>query len=245
MKPYQSIPIQDCGEPLVPIPLTQFAVTTPHPYKALGAPYGDRSPYFLREGVLAKLIEAQRQLQMQYPGWQLEIFDAYRPIPVQQFMVDYTFAQLVTAAGLVPDALTPAERSRIQAQVIQFWAVPSADPRTPPPHSTGSAVDLTLRTAAGETINMGSPIDEASPRSYPNHFAKCSEPAAQKAHHYRSLLAAVMVGAGFRQHPNEWWHFSVGDQLWAWQTTMQAGTQTGTQTGAQTGKSIIARYGGV
>ncbi|MFM7652374.1 MAG: D-alanyl-D-alanine dipeptidase, partial [Vulcanococcus sp.] len=23
-------------------------------------------------------------------------------------------------------------------------------------------------------------------------------------------------GAGFEQHPNEWWHFSYGDQLWAW-----------------------------
>ncbi|MEO1402022.1 MAG: D-alanyl-D-alanine dipeptidase, partial [Cyanobacteria bacterium J06635_1] len=22
--------------------------------------------------------------------------------------------------------------------------------------------------------------------------------------------------AGFGQHPNEWWHFSYGDQLWAW-----------------------------
>ncbi|MEL6472417.1 MAG: M15 family metallopeptidase, partial [Cyanobacteria bacterium J06623_4] len=117
--------------------------------------------------------------------------------------------------------------------VIQFWAVPSTDSRTPPPHSTGSAVDLTLRAATGETVDMGSPIDEASPRSYPNHFANSTDPAAQKAHHYRSLLAAVMVGAGFCQHPNEWWHFSVGDQLWAWQTKQQ------------TGESAIARYGGV
>jgi len=25
-----------------------------------------------------------------------------------------------------------------------------------------------------------------------------------------------MASAGFARHPNEWWHFSVGDQLWAW-----------------------------
>jgi D-alanyl-D-alanine dipeptidase len=25
-----------------------------------------------------------------------------------------------------------------------------------------------------------------------------------------------MEVAGFAQHPNEWWHFSHGDQLWAW-----------------------------
>jgi D-alanyl-D-alanine dipeptidase len=26
-----------------------------------------------------------------------------------------------------------------------------------------------------------------------------------------------MESQGFAQHPNEWWHFSYGDQLWAWQ----------------------------
>ena len=25
-----------------------------------------------------------------------------------------------------------------------------------------------------------------------------------------------MTKFGFAQHPNEWWHFSYGDQLWAW-----------------------------
>ena len=25
-----------------------------------------------------------------------------------------------------------------------------------------------------------------------------------------------MKQAGFVQHPNEWWHFSYGDQLWSW-----------------------------
>jgi len=26
----------------------------------------------------------------------------------------------------------------------------------------------------------------------------------------------IMTKFGFTQHPNEWWHFSYGDQLWAW-----------------------------
>ena len=25
-----------------------------------------------------------------------------------------------------------------------------------------------------------------------------------------------MLKFDFVQHPNEWWHFSYGDQLWAW-----------------------------
>ncbi|MEL6938883.1 MAG: M15 family metallopeptidase [Cyanobacteria bacterium J06598_1] len=227
MKPYQKVPIQDCGEALMPIPLEQFSVVSPHPYQSLGAPYGDRTPYFLRQGVLTQLIQAQKFLQTKAPGWQLEIFDAYRPIPVQQFMVDHTLAQLAEAEGLKINELTAAERSRLHTQVITFWAVPSPNPATPPPHSTGAAIDLTLCDAQGTPVDMGSPIDEISPRSYPNHFASDPSPHAKSAHRHRSLLTEVMVGAGFRQHPNEWWHFSLGDQLWA----------------LQKGEGAIARYG--
>lgn len=222
LKPYQEIPIRECNESLVAIPLDRFTFVTPHPYQSLGAPYGDYSPYFLREGVLQKLLQAQLALSTQRPGWHLQIFDAYRSIAVQQFMVDYTFNQLARS-----EELTEATRSLIQSKVLQFWAVPSPDPKTPPPHSTGSAIDLTLTDAANESVDMGSPIDEISQRSHPNYFANSQDQAQQKAHSHRCLLAEVMASAGFRQHPNEWWHFSVGDQLWAWQA----------------GKGAIARYG--
>lgn len=212
------MPIQECGEPLVPIPLEQFAVVTPHPYSVLGAPYGDLSPYFLRQGVLQKLIQAQAHLQVQRPGWRLQIFDAYRPVAVQQFMVTYTFEQLVRAEGLDVAALSQGDRDQINAQVLKFWALPSVDQSMPPPHSTGAAVDLTLVNAGGESLEMGSDIDEISPRSYPDHFAGSADADKQRYHQHRHLLTAAMAAAGFCQHPNEWWHFSWGDQLWAWQT---------------------------
>lgn len=229
MKPYQQVPIEECGEALLPIPLEAFSVVCPHPYEALGAPYGERSPYFLREGVLCQLVQAQADLQAQCPGWQLQIFDAYRPIAVQQFMVDHTFAQLAEKEGISTDTMSDEVRSRLHADVLKFWAVPSPNPHTPPPHSTGAAVDLTLADAEGNAVDMGSPIDEISPRSYPSYFEGSLDLVKQKAHHHRGLLSQVMVGVGFRQHPNEWWHFSAGDQLWAWQV----------------GEDAIARYGGV
>ena len=227
MKPYQKISIKECEEPLISIPLEQFTVVTPHPYQSLGAPYGDYSPYFLRKGVLQKLLQAQAALSAQQPGWHLQIFDAYRPIAVQQFMVDYTFCQLVRSAGLEVDSLSDETRSHFYSKVFQFWATPSPNPSTPAPHSTGGAIDLTLTSAAGKTIDMGSPIDEISPRSYPDYFTDTDDIALQKAHYYRTLLARIMTDAGFKQHPNEWWHFSWGDQLWAWQV----------------GKGAIACYG--
>ncbi|MBF2076000.1 MAG: D-alanyl-D-alanine dipeptidase [Synechococcales cyanobacterium C42_A2020_086] len=227
MKPYQRVPIQDCGEPLVPIPLAEFAVEEPHPYVKLGAPYGDHSPYYLRQGVLEQLIQAQRLLQQSHRQWRIQIFDAYRPIAVQQFMVNHALAEAVQAGGLSLTQLTDAQKQAFLDRVQQFWAVPSLDPATPPPHSTGAAIDVTLVDERGQPVDMGSPIDEMSPRSYPDYYANwpatpaASAPLAQSGryalfHQHRQLLRQVMTTAGFEQHPQEWWHFSLGDQLWAW-----------------------------
>lgn len=221
MKPYQHVPIQEGGDPLVPVPLDCFAVVSPHPYQALGAPYGDKSPFFLRRGVLDRLILAQENLQERCSGWRLQIFDAYRPIAVQQFMVDHTLAETARSQTFDPENLTSDQRQTLLEQVYQFWAPPSLDPATPPPHSTGAAIDLTLVDTANQPVNMGSPIDELSPRSYPNHFAHCSRGPEQTYHKHRQLLCEVMYAAGFQRHPQEWWHFSFGDQLWAWLTNQR------------------------
>ena len=231
LKPYQQIPIQDCGEPLVAIPLEQFAVETPHVYQKLGAPY-ESSPYYLRKSVLDRLIAAQSNLQKQYNNWKIFIFDAYRPVEVQQFMVNYTFNQLLQERGLTKSELSPEQHQLILTDVYQFWAAPSLDPATPPPHSTGAALDITLVDEQGKIVDMGSPIDEISPRSYPNYFEKSSDIHEQQYHQNRLILAQVMISAGFQQHPNEWWHFSWGDQLWAWLTNQQTADTT-----------VIAKYG--
>ncbi len=225
MKPYQTIAICDCGEPLIPIPLDQFAVVQPHPYQALGAPYGQQSPYYLRRGVLNALVLAQAMLQQQHPGWRIQIFDAYRPVAVQRFMVEHTFAELLQTRQLQADALTLTQREALWAEVAQFWALPSDDPATPPPHSTGAALDITLIDEQGRRVAMGSPIDELSERSWPDHFALAQDPQAQQYHRHRTLLKTVMTAAGFRRHPQEWWHFSLGDQFWAWILQEQEGKQ--------------------
>jgi D-alanyl-D-alanine dipeptidase len=43
-----------------------------------------------------------------------------------------------------------------------------------------------------------------------------------------------MVNAGFQPHPNEWWHFCLGDQMWAWLVNQQ-----------DPAKGARARYGTV
>lgn len=222
---YRGVPIEERGDPLVVIPAARFSFTEPHPYAALDAPYDGTSPWMLRQGVLDALLQAQDQLKARRPGWCLKLFDAYRPVAVQAFMVwrEFGLQAGLTGRSLVPygspgelQVRDPDLYALLAARVFEFWGVPSDDPLTPPPHSTGAAVDLTLQDAAGREVDMGGAIDETSERSYPDHYAHAGLPQQQAFHGNRTLLREVMAAAGFCRHGNEWWHFSLGDQMWAW-----------------------------
>ena len=225
MRPWSPVPIHDCGEPLLPLP-AELLRLQPHPYVTAGAPYGlDACPFRLRQGVIERLLQAQRSLQQRSPACRLAIFDAWRPLAVQRFMVAHAIAEECRQRGVDPQKPGPA-LDAVEQEVGRFWAPPSDDPATPPPHSTGAAVDLTLASSDGETLDLGSPIDSIGPVSEPDHFAAVARAAtdpllraqATLFQQRRDLLAAVMLEAGFAQHPNEWWHYSHGDQLWAWRT---------------------------
>ena len=219
-RPWSPIPILDCGEPLEPLPSALLRLE-PHPYVSLGAPYGPGAcPFRLRSGVIARLLAADSALAAGGEGWRLAIFDAWRPVAVQRFMVEHSIAEECRARGLEPASAGGVALQAVVEAVARFWAEPSLDPATPPPHSTGGAVDLTLVDATGLPLAMGGAIDAIGPVSEPDHFAAAAaaDPASEAAqwHRRRNWLNAVMAGAGFARHPNEWWHFSHGDQLWAW-----------------------------
>ena len=194
----------------------------PHPYQALGAPYGSSGcPFRLRRGVIERLAQAATALSSEAPGWRLAVFDAWRPVPVQRFMVTYAIREECRVRGLDPSDAGSAMQE-VEEAVARFWAPPSEDPAMPPPHSTGAAVDLTLADASGRLLSMGGAIDAIGAVSEPEHHAAAAEadPDGEPArwHGRRQLLRRVMAAAGFAQHPNEWWHFSHGDQLWAWRS---------------------------
>ena len=214
MRPWSPIPIEECGEPLQDLP-REFLRMEPHPYMALGAPYGaSGNPFQLRQGVVQRLLKAQQRLSDHDPSLRLSIFDAWRPIAVQAFMVEHSIADLCRERGV--ELMSGDAFDRVVADVGRFWAAPSRDPATPPPHSTGAAVDLTLSSREGIPLEMGGEIDAIGAISEPEHYAGKEDPDARCWHQRRQLLADVMDASGFAQHPNEWWHYSFGDQLWAW-----------------------------
>lgn len=88
-----------------------------------------------------------------------------------------------------------------------------SDPDTTlPPHVCGAAVDVDiLDVGAGELLDFGSKINDDTEQSYLYYPNLTDE---QKNN--RLMLTTVMLDAGFASCTPEWWHFSYGDQIWAW-----------------------------
>ncbi|MBC6444301.1 MAG: D-alanyl-D-alanine dipeptidase [Alphaproteobacteria bacterium GM202ARS2] len=108
-------------------------------------------------------------------GLRLRLFDAFRPQKAQQILWRHH----------------PDER---------FVAHPSKGS----PHSRGVAVDITLLDKQNKPLDMGTPFDDFSPRSY--HGASSLAPRAQAN---RYLLLGIMMSAGWDLFINEWWHYQL------------------------------------
>ena len=65
-------------------------------------------------------------------------------------------------------------------------------------------------------MDMGSDIDQMDDKSKPDFYSNIKNEDAIIWNNRRNLLKEIMIKFEFVQHPNEWWHFSYGDQLWAW-----------------------------
>ena len=222
-RPWNNLPILNIDEPLVFLP-SELLRIEPHPYVSLGAPYGKyQNPWQLRQDVVRRLVSAQESLIKENANLRLAIFDAWRPIAVQEFMIDYEIKKACLTRQLNPSCKDHyAQYQELLEEISLFWAPPSKDPKKPPPHSTGAAVDLTLSNKLGEPLMMGGEIDEIGEVSSPEFYKDVANDRPESEfslwHSRRKLLAHVMFSAGFEQHPKEWWHFSFGDQLWGWKS---------------------------
>ncbi len=217
---YRNLPIAFNGaannEPLVP--LSDYGVRGENFYaQPRNPPYyavipGSIETLSLRRGAAERLREANARLAE--AGLELFIFDAWRPQAVQAYFHDrWLPAELRKRKPQLSEA-------ELAAEVTNYWAAPSTGADAPSPHSTGGAVDLTIRWKNGDPLWMGSLFDDASPLAHTDRFETETDDAAfsfsnEEARANRRLLYWLMVDAGFASNPSEWWHFSFGDQMWA------------------------------
>ena len=216
MKPWNDVPIFDNKEKLVQIPKS-FNFVDPHPYYSLGAPYDNKeSIWKSRESVVKKLLDVDDNFKSQFKDMSLIIYDSWRPLKVQEYMFKLAFDNECKKEGLDLSITHMNIYPEIVKKIEKFWAYPSDEENCPPPHSTGAALDISLVDKNGKAIEMGSNIDQMDDTSKPEYFENINDKSAFIWHQRRNNLKEVMLKSGFAQHPNEWWHFSYGDQLWAW-----------------------------
>ena len=215
MKIWNKIPIKDNGDKLIAIP-SCLKFFDPHPYSHLGAPYKDKTSIWkLREEVVNRLVKVNDYL-ISKSSFNLLIYDSWRPLEVQEFMFKRAFLLECEKSNIDISFENIKSYPSILKKVEKFWAYPSHDTKCPPPHSTGGALDVCLSDKDGNLVEMGSMVDQMDETSNPNFYANIKNEEAIIWNGRRNLLREIMTKFGFAQHPNEWWHFSYGDQLWAW-----------------------------
>jgi len=215
LKIWNKIPIKDNGDNLIAIP-SYLNFLDPHPYFHLGAPYKDKTSIWkLREEVVNRLVKVNDYL-ISKNSFYLLIYDSWRPLEVQEFMFKRAFLLECEKLGIDASLKNMKSYPSILKKVEKFWAYPSFDSRCPPPHSTGGALDVCLSDKEGNLVEMGSKVDQMDETSNPDFYANKKNEEAIIWDSRRNFLREIMTKFGFAQHPNEWWHFSYGDQLWAW-----------------------------
>ena len=178
------------------------------PYYAIAA--GSIDALLVRESVAAKLSLVNARIKKQ--GLKLFLYDAWRPRAVQAYFHDVWMPQELRARR---PALSEAE---IAEEVSRYWAAPSETALRPAPHATGGAVDITLVWDDGAPLWMGSLFDDATALAHTDRFENDADEMSfsnEEARANRRLLYWLMREAGFANHPEEWWHYCYGDQMWA------------------------------
>ena len=169
---------------------------------------------YLRECVWQQLQSVWQQLQ---PHTGLLLFDGFRSRQTQQTIFD-DFQQMI--ACMYPDW----DQEAIYNETLTYVSNPkTSEHEAPPPHNTGGAIDLTLYDrASGQPWDFGCAIDTTSEIAHTAFFEQSYDPtlgiSATRWLHIQSnrrCLYQLMCHAGFSNYQKEWWHYDLGDKMWA------------------------------
>lgn len=155
---------------------------------------GYKSPKALLSKEAAEVLAIVHQAAL-VRGYNLKIFDSYRPVKAVQFFIDW--AERAETNPHLKEIFYP---SYTRKEILDngFIARQSS-------HSRGSAIDLTLVDAKTLIeVDMGTCFDYFDELSHTDSSKTTRE---QKKN--RDLLKKLMEGNGFTNFRQEWWHYSL------------------------------------
>lgn len=148
--------------------------------------YTDLKEAYLHPLAAEALKKAQAELKRRRPELSLIVYDATRPMSVQQKMWD-----VVKGTSKSIYVSNPANGGGL--------------------HNYGFAVDVSICNEKGDTIPMGTIIDHLGREAQPKLEAEMLSRGviSQKALDNRRLLREVMAAGGYKVLNTEWWHFNL------------------------------------
>lgn len=192
----RTIPIEESGEPMVNFVAEPYLLVLDRPR------FQYRRETWARRGLAERLAAAHAALRAN-GGYGLLILECWRPPFIQRRMFKAVEIQFREKFPDMPDA-------EFRTLVEQYSA--PDDDEAPPPHTTGGAVDLWLAMPDGTAADLYSPFewrDEAC-------FAHDAPGLSEEARANRDRLNAALAAQGVTNYASEYWHYSYGDQGWAY-----------------------------
>jgi D-alanyl-D-alanine dipeptidase len=98
----------------------------------------------------------------------------------------------------------------LKVQMKMWELVPDpryvADPKVGSNHNRGAAIDVALVNERGITLGFPTGFDDFSEKAHQDYRCK---PTEKELCANRDQLKKLMVGAGLRPFPTEWWHYEL------------------------------------
>lgn len=189
------VPIVECGESLVDFMEVCPGVILDRPR------FNYRRETLVRE----RVAEAIRQAIVKLPkDYHLAVVEGWRPMHIQRRMYLGIWQRFKEKH---PDWSDVKMR-----RVVNRYTAPYDSPKVPPPHSTGGAIDVILVRADGSPYDHTTPYDRFDPVCYSMDAPGLSAEAART----RQILKEIFADTVLTNYPSEYWHWSFGDQGWAY-----------------------------
>lgn len=206
---FTKIACSEVNEPLVPVLESDKIIIEPvwtikgdfegGMYADYIADHPEYNQIYIRKQLFDKLVKASELLPDQY---KLVVHAGHRPLEVQRRLLRENIEDYLKENP---------EASR--AEALKHARIYISDPDIKlPPHCCGAAVDVELFDNNTKLlVDFGSPMNLDEEVSY-LHSDQISHEQKQN----RLLLLQTMLEAGFASYYAEWWHYSYGDEIWAW-----------------------------
>jgi len=139
------------------------------------------------------------QTKLMLSGLSLKIFDAYRP----QQAVDHFVRWAKVLNDTLMKQLYYPDVQKSELFTLGYIALKSG-------HTRGSTVDLSIvDIKTNKELDMGSSYDFFGEKSHP-YYKKITDKQTKN----RMLLRSIMIKNGFIPYDNEWWHFTLKNELY-------------------------------